>query len=156
MSEPCTVSAVSACASKWTTPTAHGHTWRATAAAAGYVIDWSPPSTTGIGPALATRNTLSWITRRARAWRDGTTGASPESTTVRRSYGSTSSWIDHASLPHVVGAERIARGPKRAPGLPEVPSSVGAPTIATSAPLAARLSSSEQSGSLSNVPRTST
>ena len=45
----------------------------------------------------------------------------------------------------MVGASRIARGPNLAPGLPDVPSSVGAPTIATSAPLAARLSSSAHS-----------
>ena len=114
---------------------------------------WSPPSTIGIGPALATRNTFSWITRSARSNRVGTTGASPASTTVSTSYGATSSWRDHAvSGPHTVGAIRIARGPNRAPGRAETASSNGAPTIATSAWAAASASSSVAHGSRSNDP----
>jgi hypothetical protein len=107
----------------------------------------------GIGPALATRNTFSWITRSERSNRVGATGASPASTTVSRAYGSAFSWIDHAStVPHVVGAIRIARGPNRAPGREDVPSSKGAPTIATSAFAARSASSSSAHGSFSNEP----
>ena len=50
---------------------------------------------------------------------------------------------------------RIARGPNRAPGRDEVPSSNGAPTIAMSAFAARRLSSSVAHGSFSNDPRQS-
>src|SRR5574342_1205538 len=128
-------------------PSFLGHRCRATAAALGNVIEWSPPSTMGIAPALATRKTFSWITRRARSGRVGTTGASPASTTFTREYGSTSSWIDQAHrAPHVVGAILIARGPNRAPGRDETPSSYGAPTIATSAEAARSASSSVAHG----------
>ena len=60
------------------------------------MIEWSPPSTIGIAPALATRRAFSWITRWDLARREGTTGASPASTTVSAANGSTPSWIDHA------------------------------------------------------------
>ena len=117
------------------------------------MIEWSPPRTIGTGPALATRYTFSWITRSARSKRVGTTGASPASTTVSFAYGSASSWIDHASaVPHAVGAIRIARGPNRAPGRDDVPSSNGAPTIATSAFAARSASSVNAHGSFSNEP----
>jgi len=67
-----------------------------------------------------------------------------------------SSWIDHAeSFAQVVGAIRIARGPNRAPGRDETPSSNGAPTIATSACAAARDPSSVAHASFSNEPRQS-
>ena len=56
------------------------------------------------------------------------------------------------SLPHAVGAMRIARGPNRAPGRDETPSSSGAPTIAMSAPAARSASSSVAHGSFSNEP----
>ena len=68
--------------------------------------------------------TFSWITRRERSGRPGTTGASPASTTVSTSNGATSVWIDHdQGLPLVTCAARIAIGPNRAPGRAETPSS---------------------------------
>ena len=83
----------------------------------------------------------------------GTIGASPASTTVRCAYGSAWSWIDHASaVPQAVGAIRIARGPNRAPGRDDTPSSNGAPTIATSAFAARSDSSSVAHGSFSKEP----
>ena len=59
-------------------------------------------------------------------------------------------------VPQVVGAIRIARGPNLAPGREETPSSNGAPTIATWAPAARRVSSSVAQGSFSNEPCPST
>ena len=59
--------------------------------------------------------------------------ASPASTTVRTSNGSTSSWSEWM-LPEVYCASRIARGPNRVPGRWLTASSNGAPTIATSTP----------------------
>jgi len=57
--------------------------------------------------------------------------ASPASTTVRTSNGSTSSWREW-SEPLVYWASRIARGPNRVPGRWLTASSNGAPTMATS------------------------
>ena len=106
----------------------------------------------GTGPALATWKTFSWMTRSARSGRPGATGASPASTILRCAYGSVCTWIDQAPvLLQAVGAIRMARGPNRAPGREETPSSKGAPTTATSAPR--RASSSRAHGSFSNEPR---
>ncbi len=59
--------------------------------------------------------------------------ASPASTTVRISNGSTPSWSEFSD-PVEYCASRIARGPKRAPDRWLTASSNGAPMIATSTP----------------------
>ncbi len=46
-------SAVSACASKWTTETRPAPRWRATPVTSGSAMVWSPPSTTGTAPVRA-------------------------------------------------------------------------------------------------------
>ena len=68
----------------------------------------------------------------------GTMFASPASTTVSSSNGSTPSWSELIE-PDVYWASRIARGPKRAPGRWLTASSNGAPMIATSTPRAMEL-----------------
>ena len=78
--------------------------------------------------------------------------ASPASTTVRISNGSTPSWSEWIE-PDVYCASRIARGPKRAPGRWLTASSNGAPTIATSALRAASSAGSGTHGSFMNVGR---
>ena len=76
--------------------------------------------------------------------------ASPASTTVRISNGSTpscSEWID----PVLYCASRMARGPKRAPGRWLTASSKGAPTIATSTQRRRSSAGSVIQGSFANV-----
>ena len=53
------MSPVSACASKCTTDTRPSPCWRATPVTSARVIEWSPPSTTGIAPLVATAATAS-------------------------------------------------------------------------------------------------
>ena len=80
----------------------------------------------------------------------GTMFASPASTTVSTSNGSTPSWSELIE-PDVYWASRIARGPNRAPERWLTASSNGAPTIATSAPRARRSSGSVTQGSFMKV-----
>ena len=76
--------------------------------------------------------------------------ASPASTTVRTSNGSTSSWSEWIE-PDVYCASRIARGPNRAPGRWVTASSNGAPMIATSTPRRRSSAGSVIHGSFMNV-----
>jgi hypothetical protein len=76
--------------------------------------------------------------------------ASPASTTLRSSNGSTPSWREWSD-PVLYCASRIARGPKRAPGRWLTASSNGAPTIATSTPRRRSSAGSVTQGSLANV-----
>ena len=63
------LSAVSACASKCSSPTFPQPYLLATAVAAGWVIEWSPPMITGKAPARSTSVTLSSMLRCERgAW----------------------------------------------------------------------------------------
>ena len=99
----------------------------------GSAIEWSPPSTIGTAPAASTVADRV-LDRPVRAH-----GVGGEDRRVAE--------VDHpqrlaqgvdAGLEVGAGARssraRIARGPKRVPGASEVSSSIGAPTIATSAP----------------------
>ena len=76
--------------------------------------------------------------------------ASPASTTVRISNGSTPSWSELIE-PDVYCASRIARGPKRAPGRWLTASSNGAPMIATSTARAWSSARSVTQGRFMNV-----
>ena len=92
-----------------------------------------------MAPVPATRQTFSWVTRRPRASRDGTTGASPASTHREVGEG-----VDvELDRPHRRGAttpsgrcgsHAVRTGPRAGP---RCPSSSGTPTIAASAPAAA-------------------
>ena len=78
----------------------------------------------------------------------GASSASPWSTTSSTANGSMPSAVRAAGRP-TSSQSRIARGPKRVPGRYEMPSSNGAPRIATSAP--ASSAGSRTSGCLQNV-----
>ena len=88
----------------------------------------------------------------ARSIHEGTTFASPASTTSRTSNGSTPSWSEWIE-PVVYCASRMARGPNRAPGRWLTASSNGAPTIATSARRSRSASVSGIQGRRMNVGR---
>ena len=75
--------------------------------------------------------------------------ASPASTTVSTSNGSTSSWSEWIE-PDAYCASRIARGPNRVPGRWLTASSNGAPTIATSTSSRAELGRIVDPGQLLN------
>ncbi len=75
--------------------------------------------------------------------------ASPASTTVSTSNGSTSSWSEWRE-PDAYCASRIARGPNRVPGRWLTASSKGAPTIATSTSSRRSSAGSSTQGSLLN------
>jgi hypothetical protein len=75
--------------------------------------------------------------------------ASPASTTLSTSNGSTPSWSEWIE-PVVYCASRIARGPNLAPGRWLTASSNGAPTIATSTFLARSSAASGTQGSFMN------
>ena len=78
-STPNTSSPVSVWVSKWTSPT--GPCAPAQARIDGSVIEWSPPSTTGITPAASTWPTVASIAACEVTGSAGITGASPKSTT---------------------------------------------------------------------------
>ena len=128
-STPKTSVPVSVWVSKCTRPT--GPCAAAQARTLGSEIEWSPPMTTGIGPAASTCPTVASIAAWERTGSAGRTGASPKSTTRSSAIASTpvSSCGPGGQL-----AARMARGAKRVPGRSETRSSVGAPTMATSTP----------------------
>ena len=103
-----------------------------------------------MAPVAAMSRTARWMRACPRWVQLGTMFASPASTTVSTSNGSTSSWSE-LSEPDALWASRIARGPNRAPGRWDVPSSNGAPTTATSTPRRRISSGSVTHGRLPNV-----
>ena len=128
-SAPKTSAPVSVCVSKCTRPT--GPCAATQARTSGSVIEWSPPRITGMAPAASTCPTVSWMAAWERTGSAGRMGASPKSTTRSSASAST---LDSSCGPGGQLAALMARGAKRVPGRSETSSSVGAPTIATSAP----------------------
>ena len=136
-STPNTSRPVSVWASKWISPT--GPWTAAQARMSGSAIEWSPPRTIGIAPAASTVATVASIAWCERTGSAGRIGASPKSTT--RSAPRRASTPASRCAPVAQLAARIARGPKRVPGASQVSSSIGAPTIAASAPVSSAGSS---------------
>jgi hypothetical protein len=134
--DPNTSSAVSVWVSKWTIPT--GPWAPAHARAQGFVIEWSPPSVNGSAPAASTSPTSASIASCVRGASVGTTAASPKSTTFSSAKASTPT---SRCGPGGQLAARIARGAKQVPGRSETRSSIGAPTMATSASASSAASS---------------
>lgn len=96
--------------------------------------DTDPPRRVRPGPPrrIATRPTVASIASCDRTGSACRTGASPKSTT--RSSANASTPVSRCGPGGQRAARIIARGPKRAPGRSGTRSSVGAPTIAASAP----------------------
>ena len=133
---PNTSSPVSVWVSKCTTPT--GPRVATHARTLGSVIEWSPPSSTGVAPAASTSPTTVSIAACERRGSPGSTAASPKSTTRSSAKASTPA---SRCGPGGLLAARIARGAKLVPGRSETRSSIGAPTIATSTPSSSAASS---------------
>ena len=134
--EPNTSVAVSVWVSKWTIPT--GPCAAAQARTQGPLTEWSPPSVNGSAPAATTSPTSASMASWVRRGSVGITAASPKS--ITRSSAKASTPTSRCG-PGGQLAARIARGAKQVPGRSETRSSIGAPTIATSAPASSAASS---------------